>query len=169
MISWVSVPSLTTYTGTICSHLPRQKKHDVHLFKKDEVLYKLETGLLHNKIWLNTHVGCLESSSAHHSSRAVWGMNSSSLALTLGSWVRIPLKTWMFGVCLLCVCGMITRPRSPTICDKMITEVNKKLRAWMGWKSHWKKKDSRLKECLHNPDEDGEPSEFLTILLVFKS
>jgi hypothetical protein len=30
----------------------------------------------------------------------------SSLARTLGSWVRIPLKAWMFGVCmrLFCVC-----------------------------------------------------------------
>jgi hypothetical protein len=32
-----------------------------------------------------------------------------SLARTLGSWVRIPLKAWMFGVCmrLFCVCGVM--------------------------------------------------------------
>jgi hypothetical protein len=33
----------------------------------------------------------------------------SSLAPTLGSWVRIPLRTWMFGVCmrLFCVCVVL--------------------------------------------------------------
>jgi hypothetical protein len=43
----------------------------------------------------------------------------------LGSWVRIPLKAWMFVRVFLCcvvLCrqrpcdGLITRPRSPTIC-----------------------------------------------------
>jgi hypothetical protein len=42
----------------------------------------------------------------------------------LGSWVRIPLKAWMFVRVLCCVVlcrqrpcdGQITRPRSPTIC-----------------------------------------------------
>jgi hypothetical protein len=38
----------------------------------------------------------------------------------LGSWVRIPLKSWMFVRVFLCSyrpCnGLITRPRSPTIC-----------------------------------------------------
>jgi hypothetical protein len=74
----------------------------------------------------------------------------SSLARTLGSWVRILLKAWMFGVCmrLFCVCvvlclapcdGLITRPRSPTVCEEMIMELNKRPGPWMGWKSHWKK------------------------------
>jgi hypothetical protein len=33
----------------------------------------------------------------------------SSAARTLGSWVRIPLKAWMFGVCmrLFCVCVVL--------------------------------------------------------------
>jgi hypothetical protein len=33
----------------------------------------------------------------------------SSLARTLGLWVRIPLKAWMFGVCmrLFCVCVVL--------------------------------------------------------------
>jgi hypothetical protein len=44
----------------------------------------------------------------------------------LGSWVRIPLKAWMFVRVFLCcvvLCrwrpcdGLITRPRSPTICQ----------------------------------------------------
>jgi hypothetical protein len=38
----------------------------------------------------------------------------SSLALTLGSWVRIPLRAWMFGVCMLsfCVCVVLCLGRS---------------------------------------------------------
>jgi hypothetical protein len=50
-----------------------------------------------------------------------------SSARTLGSWVRIPLETWMsvyaFILCLCCfVCrwrpcdGLISRPRGPTHC-----------------------------------------------------
>jgi hypothetical protein len=41
---------------------------------------------------------------AGHSSRAVYEL--SSLARTLGSWVRIPLRAWIFGVCMcsFCVC-----------------------------------------------------------------
>jgi hypothetical protein len=76
-----------------------------------------------------------------------------SLALTLGSWVRIPLGAWMFSVYmrLFCVCvvlclgrGLATswsiiRPRSPIVCEKMITELNKRHGSWMGWKSHCKK------------------------------
>jgi hypothetical protein len=53
----------------------------------------------------------------------------SSLARTLGSWVRIPLKAWMsvcaFILCLCCpVCrwrpcdGLILRPRSLIVCVK---------------------------------------------------
>jgi hypothetical protein len=35
----------------------------------------------------------------------------SSLARTLGSWVRIPLKAWMYGVCafILCLCCPVRR------------------------------------------------------------
>jgi hypothetical protein len=53
-----------------------------------------------------------------------------SLALTLGSWVRIPFKTWMFCVCvrLFCVCvtlfvssGLATGcPRTPTVWEKWL-------------------------------------------------
>jgi hypothetical protein len=61
----------------------------------------------------------------------------SSLARTLGSWVRISLKAWMsvfaFILRLCCpVCrqrhcdGLITRPRSPTDCVKMITKLKKR-------------------------------------------
>jgi hypothetical protein len=52
----------------------------------------------------------------------------SSLSRTLGSWVRIPLNAWM-PVCafILCLCqpcdGLMTRPRSPIICVKMITKL----------------------------------------------
>jgi hypothetical protein len=37
----------------------------------------------------------------------------SSLARALGSWVRIPLKAWMFGVCmrLFCVCVVLCLDR----------------------------------------------------------
>jgi hypothetical protein len=62
---------------------------------------------------------------ADHDGRAVLGVNC---LRTLGSWVRIPLKVWMsvytFILCLCCrVCryrpcdGLITRPRSPTVCE----------------------------------------------------
>jgi hypothetical protein len=55
------------------------------------------------------------------------GHELSSFARTLGSWVRIPLREWIsvcaFILCLYCpVCnqlpcdGLITRPRSPTVC-----------------------------------------------------
>jgi hypothetical protein len=52
------------------------------------------------------------------------------LGRTLGSWVRIPLRAWLFSVCVvcafLCVCvqverpcdELITRPRSPTDCSR---------------------------------------------------
>jgi hypothetical protein len=38
----------------------------------------------------------------------------SSPARTLGSWVRILLKAWMFAL-IMCD-GLVTRPRSPTDC-----------------------------------------------------
>jgi hypothetical protein len=80
-----------------------------------------------------------------------------SLARTLGSWVLIPLKAWMFGVCmrLFCVCvvlcldrGLATgwsliHPRGPTVCEKMIIELIKRPGPWMGWKSHWEKNKNR--------------------------
>jgi hypothetical protein len=56
---------------------------------------------------------------AGHSGRAVLA------GWLLGSWVRIPLKAWMFVRVFLCcvvLCrwrscdGLMTRPRSPTIC-----------------------------------------------------
>jgi hypothetical protein len=61
----------------------------------------------------------------------------SSLARTLGSWVRNPLKAWMsvcaFIMCLCCpLCrwrpcdGLITRPRSLTVCVKKIKELKKR-------------------------------------------
>jgi hypothetical protein len=75
----------------------------------------------------------------------------SSLARTLGSWVRIQLRTWMFGVCmrLFCVCAVLCLGRGLARADhsskesyrlwKMITELNKRPGPWMDWKSHWKK------------------------------
>jgi hypothetical protein len=44
--------------------------------------------------------------SCHHSVRTNVS-EMSSLARTLGSWIRIQLKAWMFGVCmrLFCVCA----------------------------------------------------------------
>jgi hypothetical protein len=62
----------------------------------------------------------------------------SSLARTLGSWVRIPLRAWMFGVCmrLFCVCvalcvgsGLATAypsSKGPYRPRKMITKLNKR-------------------------------------------
>jgi hypothetical protein len=61
----------------------------------------------------------------------------SSLARTLGSWVRIPLMTRMsvcvFILCLCCrVCRyvpcdeLIPRPRSPTVCVKKIKKLKKR-------------------------------------------
>jgi hypothetical protein len=42
----------------------------------------------------------------------------SAPARTLGSWVRIPLETWMsvcvYSVCVVLCDGLILRPRSPT-------------------------------------------------------
>jgi hypothetical protein len=54
----------------------------------------------------------------------------SSLAWKPGSWVRIPLRAWMFSVSVFaffCVCvqverpcdELITRPRSPTVCLRL--------------------------------------------------
>jgi hypothetical protein len=55
-----------------------------------------------------------------------------SLARTLGSWIWIPPKAWMFGVYafILCLCcpafrerpcdRLITHPKSPTICEKWL-------------------------------------------------
>jgi hypothetical protein len=80
----------------------------------------------------------------------------SSLARTLGSWVRMALKAWMFGVCmcLFCVCVVLCLGRgfatswSPVQESyhlwKMITELNKKPGPWMGWKSHRKKNINTL-------------------------
>jgi hypothetical protein len=82
-----------------------------------------------------------------------------SLARTLGSWVRNLLKSWM-SVCafILCLCfsvcrrrpcdGLISRPRSPTVCVKMIMELKKRLgskndyRATDEWK--WMKEGQDL-------------------------
>jgi hypothetical protein len=77
--------------------------------------------------------------------------------LPLGSWVRIPLKAWMFGMCmgLFCVCVVlclgsglatgwsVTQGVLPSVI--MITELSKKLKPWIGWKGQWKKKDRILK------------------------
>jgi hypothetical protein len=70
----------------------------------------------------------------------------SSVARTLGSRVRIPLKTWTFGVCmhLFCVCVVLYFRRAYHSSKvsynlrKMITGLNKRPGPWMGWKSHWK-------------------------------
>jgi hypothetical protein len=78
----------------------------------------------------------------------------SSLARTLGSCVRIPLRAWMLGVCmrLFCVCavlcigiGLATGDHSSKESYrlwKMITELNKRPGPWISWKSHWRKKSS---------------------------
>jgi hypothetical protein len=52
-----------------------------------------------------SHIPC----TAGHGSRAVEGMLLSSLARTLGSWVLILHKAWMFGMCmcLFCVCVVL--------------------------------------------------------------
>jgi hypothetical protein len=69
-----------------------------------------------------------------------------------GSWVRIPLKAWMFDVCmhLFCICVVLCLGSGLATSwsllqgvllsvKKMITELNKRPGSWMGWKSHWKK------------------------------
>jgi hypothetical protein len=68
----------------------------------------------------------------------------------LGSWVRIPLRAWMFAVCmrLFCLlsCVYLAALRRADHSSKeyyhlwkMITEVNKRPGPWIGWRSHWKK------------------------------
>jgi hypothetical protein len=54
---------------------------------------------------------------ADHSGRAVYEL--SSLARTLGSWIRIPLKAWLSVFCafILCLCCSVCRQRS---CDGVI-------------------------------------------------
>jgi hypothetical protein len=76
----------------------------------------------------------------------------SSLARTLESWVRIPLRVWMFGVCMLlfCVCvhlclgrGLATGwslAKESYRLWKVITELNKWPGPWMSCKSHCEKK-----------------------------
>jgi hypothetical protein len=84
----------------------------------------------------------------------------SSLARTMGSWVQIPLRAWMFGVCirLFCACAvlclgsgscdeLVTHYKSPTVC-KMNMELNKRPGTWMGWKSHWKKFGKLMKQLV---------------------
>jgi hypothetical protein len=79
---------------------------------------------------------------AGHGSRR---LEPSSLARKPGSWVRIPLRAWMFGMCvcfLLCSCcpELITRPRSPIVCN-----IIKKLRNQpyaLKWEQEEGKKDN---------------------------
>jgi hypothetical protein len=75
----------------------------------------------------------------------------SSPARTLGSWVRIPLRALMFGVCV-CVYSVFVlsfvevkalrradHSSKESYCLwKLITEMNKRPVPWMCWKSHWK-------------------------------
>jgi hypothetical protein len=75
----------------------------------------------------------------------------SSLARTLGSWVQIPLRAWMFGVrmCLFCVCVVLCLGRGlatswslvqavlPSV--KMIMKLKKEARAHRGCRASEKK------------------------------
>jgi hypothetical protein len=75
----------------------------------------------------------------------------SSLARALGSWARIPLKAWMFGMCmrLFCLCVVLCLGRGlaaslslvqgvlPSVKNDYGTEKEKRPGPWMG---HWKKK-----------------------------
>jgi hypothetical protein len=74
---------------------------------------------------------------------------TSSLTRTLGSWVRILLRTWMFGVCmhLFCVRVVLCIGRGLRRADHSskkslrlwkITKLNKWPGPRIGWKSHWK-------------------------------
>jgi hypothetical protein len=67
-----------------------------------------------------------------------------SLARTLGSWARIPLKAWMFGVCmrLFCVCVVlclgISLARGWSLVQEVLPSVKKLLRNWIrGPGSEW--------------------------------
>jgi hypothetical protein len=87
---------------------------------------------------------------ARHSSRAVQGMNCLR-SLGRCDWGFESRSRHGCLVCmrLFCVCvflclrrpcdWLITRPRRTSICEKMITELNKRPRPWMDWKSPWKK------------------------------
>jgi hypothetical protein len=84
-----------------------------------------------------------------------------SLARTLRSWVRIPFRAWMFGVCVcvVCVCAVLclgtglatgwSLVQGVYRLWKVITELKKRPGPWMASKSHWKKKNSY--EAHHSP------------------
>jgi hypothetical protein len=83
----------------------------------------------------------------------------SSPARTLGSWIRIPLKTW---ICVYYVCvrqrpcdGLIPRPRSPTDCLR--------LRKW----SETKRFTDALRSKLEQQEEEEEEEEWRNSLYHF--
>jgi hypothetical protein len=98
--------------------------------------------ILHISIKLDMKAALTKSISVWDRSRWPRGLRHelSSVAWTLGSWVRILLKAWM-SVCafILCLCwpvcryrpcdGLITRPRSPTVCVKKDYGTEKEARA----------------------------------------
>jgi hypothetical protein len=59
------------------------------------------------------------------------------------------MDVWCVYAFILCLCcpvfrerhcdGLITRPRSPTVCVELITELNKRPGPWMVWKSRCEK------------------------------
>jgi hypothetical protein len=79
-----------------------------------------------------------------------WTLFARSNAGIVGSNPTQDMDVWWvyaFILCLRCPVfryrpcdGLITRPRSPTVCVKKITELNKRPGPWMVWKSHGKNK-----------------------------
>jgi hypothetical protein len=99
-----------------------------------------------------------------------WTVFARSDTGIVGSNLAQGMDVWCAHAYILCLCcpvfrwrpcdGLITRPNSPTVCEKMTTEVNKRSGPWMAWKSHWKKRRLRrmcwsayFKElCLNSPN-----------------
>jgi hypothetical protein len=78
-----------------------------------------------------------------------WTVFARSEAGFVGSNPTQGMNVWYVYVFILCLCcpviryrpcdELITHPRSPTVCAKMITALNARPGPWMGRKNHWKK------------------------------
>jgi hypothetical protein len=79
----------------------------------------------------------------------------SSLSRKLGSWVRIPHKAWMFGVCmcLFCVCVFLCLGKGLATSWSLVQGVLPSVKMIMNWKrgqgprglwTQWKKKRTNL-------------------------